>query len=116
MISDGVEWPDGRDDPVLVRWSCCTDDAAVLPETVGGVTVGSTVAELEAAVGDDLVFEQIDHDADPTTPAQWFARLSEPAVPDTIPIVFGTTATLSGDPADPATVVTGLTAGVAVAP
>ncbi len=52
VISDGVSWPDGREEPVLIRWSSFHpgDDPSLRLLTPEGIRIGSTVDELHESL------------------------------------------------------------------
>jgi hypothetical protein len=111
ILSDGVVWPDQRSDTVLISWSCYGQSRSVRLQTEQGITLGSTVPDLESAYGDGIELLEPDegHQA-------WHVALPGEGIEGTGPILTETIAYLDGDPADSQTVVSGLTAGALQAP
>lgn len=107
--SDGVRWPDDRDE-TLIHWSYVAPPEATLRlATDRGVTTTTPGAELLAAYGDELTV------LPPSEFAGWTAALPS-AHPEAIPLIAGLVFELSGDPADPGTEVIRIWAGAAQAP
>ena len=111
ILSDGVVWPDQRSDTVLISWSCFGQSRSVRLQTEQGITLGSTVPDLESAYGDNIGLLEPDegHQA-------WHVALPGEPIEGTGPILAGVIAYLDGDPTDSATVVSGLMAGALQAP